>query len=99
HLPVTDFVFLSAYHTAEVTEGRIIDEGLHLAAAVQYCGLRSVVMNMWVIVDEDGYGTILQSVALRFEQPEGVPCCERSAKALRFAVKKLRKKRRITPER
>ncbi|KAH9018667.1 hypothetical protein EDB85DRAFT_601727 [Lactarius pseudohatsudake] len=40
-LPTAEFVFLSACHTAEVTEGIIVDEGLHLAAAVQYCGFRS----------------------------------------------------------
>ncbi|KAH8978918.1 hypothetical protein EDB86DRAFT_3150036 [Lactarius hatsudake] len=37
-LPTAEFAFLSACHIAEVTEGSVIDEGLHLAAAVQYCG-------------------------------------------------------------
>ena len=37
-LPSAEFAFLSACHTAELTEGSIADEGLHLAAAVQYCG-------------------------------------------------------------
>ncbi|KAF8264254.1 hypothetical protein EI94DRAFT_1738861 [Lactarius quietus] len=41
HLPTTEF--LSACHTAEVTEGSIMDERLHLAAAVQYCGFHCVV--------------------------------------------------------
>ena len=54
HLPTAEFAFLSACHTAEVTKGSIIDEGLHLAAAVQYCGFRSVVGTMWEMVDEDG---------------------------------------------
>ncbi|KAH9012976.1 hypothetical protein EDB84DRAFT_1582895 [Lactarius hengduanensis] len=35
--------FPSACHTAEMTEGSIVDEGLHLVAAVQYCGFRSFV--------------------------------------------------------
>jgi CHAT domain-containing protein len=43
HLLTAEFAFLSACHTAEVTEGSIMVEGLHLAAAVQYCGFRSVV--------------------------------------------------------
>ncbi|KAI9445638.1 CHAT domain-containing protein [Lactarius psammicola] len=47
HLPTAEFAFLSACHTAEVTEGSVVDEGLHLAAAVQYCGFRSVVGTMW----------------------------------------------------
>ncbi|KAI9433436.1 CHAT domain-containing protein [Lactarius psammicola] len=54
HLPNAEFAFLSACHTAEITEGSVVDEGLHLAAAVQYCGFRSVVGTMWAMVDEDG---------------------------------------------
>ncbi|KAH9028324.1 hypothetical protein EDB84DRAFT_1272301, partial [Lactarius hengduanensis] len=40
HLPFAEFVFLSARHTAEVTEGSTVDEALHPTAAVQYCGFR-----------------------------------------------------------
>ncbi|KAH9165797.1 hypothetical protein EDB89DRAFT_1858011, partial [Lactarius sanguifluus] len=39
-----EVAFFSACHTA----------GLHLGAAVQYCGFRSVVGTMWAMVDEDG---------------------------------------------
>ncbi|KAH9007867.1 hypothetical protein EDB84DRAFT_1247689, partial [Lactarius hengduanensis] len=53
-LPTAEFAFLSACHTAEVTEGSVVDEGLHLAAAVQCCGFRSVVGTMWAMVNEDG---------------------------------------------
>ncbi|KAH9057575.1 CHAT domain-containing protein [Lactarius vividus] len=77
HLPASEFAFLSACHTAEVTEGSVADEVLHLTAAVQYCGFKSVV------------GT----------KTDETPYHERSAKALRSAVKKLRRKRRITLER
>jgi CHAT domain-containing protein len=52
--PTAEFAFLSACHTAEVTEGSIIDEGLHLAAAVHFSGFRSVVGTMWAMVNEDG---------------------------------------------
>ena len=102
-LPTAEFAFLSACHTAEVTEGSIMDEGLHLAAAVQYCGFRSVVGTMWAMVDEDGrelaenFYKALFSTNSKREQ--GVPYHERSAKALRFAVKKLRRKRQINLER
>jgi CHAT domain-containing protein len=54
HLPAAEFAFLSACHTAELTEGSSADEGLHLAAAVQYCGFRSVVGTMWAMANEDG---------------------------------------------
>ena len=52
--PTAEFAFLSACHKAEVTEGSAADEGLHLAAAVQYSGFRSVVGTQWAMVDEDG---------------------------------------------
>jgi CHAT domain-containing protein len=42
-LPAAEFAFWSACHTAELTEGSSAEEGLHLAAAVQYCGFKSVV--------------------------------------------------------
>ncbi|KAH9023823.1 CHAT domain-containing protein [Lactarius pseudohatsudake] len=101
-LPTAEFAFLSACHTAEATEGSIADEVLHLTAAVQYCGFRSVVGTMWAMVDEDGrdlaeyfYKTLFSAS----RRAEGIPYHERSAKALRFAVRKLRRKRRITLER
>ncbi|KAI9464796.1 hypothetical protein F5148DRAFT_948221, partial [Russula earlei] len=44
-LPVAEFSFLSACHTAEMTEGRI-SEALHLTVKMQFCGFRSVVGTM-----------------------------------------------------
>jgi CHAT domain-containing protein len=101
-LPTAEFAFLSACHTAEVTEGSIMDEGLHLVAAVQYSGFRSVVGTMWAMVDEDGRDlaeNFYKALFSNSRREQGTPYHERSAKALRFAVKKLRKKRRITLER
>ena len=101
-LPTAEFAFLSACHTAEVTEGSVVDEGLHLAAAVQYCGFRSVVGTMWAMMDEDGRDlaeNFYKALFKNSRRDRGVPYHERSAKALQFAVKKLRKKRRITHER
>jgi tetratricopeptide (TPR) repeat protein len=101
-LPAAEFAFLSACHTAELTEGSVADEGLHLAAAMQYCGFRSVVGTMWAMADTDGadlskhfYKAIFADKADR----NGVPYHERSALALQVAVKKLRKKRGMTLER
>ncbi|KAN0140657.1 CHAT domain containing protein [Lactarius tabidus] len=101
-LPTAEFAFLSACHTADVTEGSIIDEGFHLAAAVQFSGFRSVVGTMWEMVDEDGRDlaeNFYKSLFSNSRREQGIPYYERSAKALRFAVKKLRRKRRITLER
>ena len=102
HLPTAKFAFLSACHTAEVTEGSIIDEGLHLAAAVQHSGFRSVVGTMWAMVDEDGRDLAANFYKALFStsrRDQGIPHHERSAKALRFAVKKLRRKKHMTLER
>ena len=103
-LPAAEFAFLSACHTAALTEGSVCatDEGLHLAAAMQYCGFRSVVGTMWAMADTDGedlskhfYKAIFADKA----KQNGVPYHERSALALQLAVKKLRKKRGMTLER
>jgi hypothetical protein len=101
-LPAAEFAFLAACHTAELTEGSSADEGLHLAAAVQYCGFRSVVGTMWAMANEDGPDVakfFYQSMFPKKEKGEPVPYYRRSAGALRDAVKKLRKKRWITLER
>jgi tetratricopeptide (TPR) repeat protein len=101
-LPAAEFAFLAACHTAELTEGSVADEGLHLAAAVQYCGFRSVVGTMWAMADTDGadlskqfYKTIFSDKAKQNREPYH----ERSARALQIAVKKLRNKRGMTLER
>ena len=102
-LPTAEFAFLSACHTAEVSEGSVVDEVLHLAAAVQYCGFRSVVGTMWAMVDDDGRDLAEHFYKALFspasERDQRAPYHERSAKALRFAVKKLRRKKKITLER
>jgi CHAT domain-containing protein len=102
NLPVAEFAFLSISHSAEATEGSVVDEVLHLVAAVQFCGFRSVVGTTWAMCDDDGpdlakhfYKALFPT--LRGEQ--GLPYHERSAEALQFAVKKLRRKRGITLER
>jgi hypothetical protein len=99
HLPDAEFAFLSACHTAEVTEGSIMDEGLHLAAAVRYCGFRSVVGTMWAMKDEDGRDLAKHFYKRLFSGSSETPYHERSAEALRFAVNNLRRKRGITLER
>ena len=103
-VPAAEFAFLAACHTAELTEGSSADEGLHLAAAVQYCGFRSVVGTMWAMANEDGPDVakcFYQSMFSKEEEGESLtaPYYKRSAGALRDAVKKLREKRWVTLER
>jgi len=99
-LPSAEFAFLSACHTAELTDESIADEGLHLSAAVQYSGFRSVVGTMWAMADVDA--TVLARnfyESLFSERWQDVPYCERTGEALRDAVKELRRKKKVTTER
>jgi len=99
-LPDAEFAFLSACHTAGLTYKSIEDEVLHLAAAMQFCGFRSVVGTMWAMADTDGRDlarNFYQSVFS--EGTQGIRYYERTAEALRDAVVKLRRKRGVTLER
>ncbi|KAH9047525.1 CHAT domain-containing protein [Lactarius deliciosus] len=99
-LPDAEFAFLSCCHTAEITQDSIADEALHLTAAMQYCGFRSVVGTMWEMADVDGRDLARSFYKSLFSsQDTSVPYYERSAGALRDATRKLRGKRGITLER
>ncbi|KAI0248471.1 CHAT domain-containing protein [Lactifluus subvellereus] len=99
-LPAAEFALLSACHTAELTEGSIPDEALHLTAAMQYCGFRSVVGTMWAMADTDGRDLAGYFYKSMFSsEDQGVPYYERSAKALRDAAQKLRREKRVGLER
>ncbi|KAH9047494.1 CHAT domain-containing protein [Lactarius deliciosus] len=99
-LPDAEFAFLSCCHAAEITEDSVADEALHLTAAMQYCGFRSVVGTMWEMADTDGQDLAKSFYKSLFSSQEtNVPYYERSARALRDATRKLRRKRGITLER
>jgi CHAT domain-containing protein len=99
-LPSAEFAFLSACHTAELTGDSIADEGLHLSAAVQYSGFRSVVGTMWAMADSDGPVIAKHFYASVFSDKwKGVPYYARTAEALRDAVQVLRMKKRVSTER
>jgi len=99
-LPFAEFAFLSACHTAELTEESIAEEGLHLSAAVQYSGFRSVVGTMWAMADIDGQVLAKHFYASVFSDKwEGEPYYERTAEALRDAVQELRRRKKVTTER
>jgi len=93
-LPNAEFAFLAACHTAELTDDSPADEALHLAAAMQYCGFRSVVGTMWAMADTDGRDLAENFYKSVFSGGKrGVYHHERTAEALRDAVVKLRRKR------
>jgi CHAT domain-containing protein len=92
--PQGEFAFLAACHTAEMTDESPSDEALHLAAAMQYCGFRSVVGTMWAMADADGphlAGNFYES--LFSGRRKGAHYYERTAEVLRDAVVKLRGKK------
>ena len=93
NLPNAEFAFLSACHTAEQTPTSALDEALHLAAAIQFCGFRSVVGTMWELLDLDGpyladkvYAYMMQDLE------EGEVRFKRAAAAVRIAALGLREK-------
>jgi len=93
-LPNAEFAFLAACHTAELTDESPADEALHIAAAMQYCGFRSIVGTMWAMADEDGRDlaeNFYKSVFSEWKQR--VYYHERTAEALRDAVVRLRRKK------
>ncbi|KAI0285177.1 CHAT domain-containing protein [Russula brevipes] len=99
-LSTAEFAFLSVCHAAEWTDEHTPDEALHLTAAMQYCGFRSAVGTMWAMADTDGrelseyfYGRVFA------DEERRVPIGERTARALRDSVQKLRRKEGITLER
>ena len=99
-LPDAEFAFLSCCHAAEITGESVADEVLHLTAAMQYCGFRSVVGTMWEMADTDGRDLAKSFYKSLFSgQETSVPYYERSAGALRDSIQKLRGKRGITLER
>ena len=99
-LPDAEFAFLSCCHAAEITAESVSDEALHLTAAMQYCGFRSVVGTMWAMADTDGRDLAKYFYKSLFSREDpSVPYHERSAEALRYATQRLREKRGITLER
>jgi len=96
--PTTEFAFLPNC-VAEPAKD-IADEGLHLAAALQSNGFRSVVGTMWAMADEDGRDLAeLFYKSLFSSDEQGVPYHQRSARSLRDAVRALRIKQSLPLER
>ncbi|OAX36334.1 TPR-like protein [Rhizopogon vinicolor AM-OR11-026] len=89
HSPNPEFAFLSACHTT-VGHASSPDEAVHLAAAMQFSGFRSVIGSMWS-VDDKVVGQIVSAFYENMIDKSGRLDCTRAAVALHKAVKKLRK--------
>ncbi|KAI0251961.1 TPR-like protein [Lactifluus subvellereus] len=99
HVPTAELAFLAACHTAELTEDGTPDEVLHLTAAMQFSGFRSVIGTMWAMADEDGKDLSEHFYSRMFAADAQVASYEKSARALRHATQKLRTKKGISLER
>ncbi|KAI0246749.1 CHAT domain-containing protein [Lactifluus subvellereus] len=99
HLPTAELAFLAACHTAELAEDDTPDEVLHLTAAMQFSGFRSVIGTMWAMADKDGKDLSEHFYSKMFSEGTQVASYEKSARALRHATQKLRTKKGISLER
>ncbi|EIM91947.1 uncharacterized protein STEHIDRAFT_46182, partial [Stereum hirsutum FP-91666 SS1] len=102
HHPNANFAFLSACHAAEYPVGSIHDEAIHLAAAVQFCGFRSVVGPMWEMADVDGPDLVKDFYSYVFESDVDSSQWNKvglHARALASATKKMRERKGMTLER
>ncbi|KAG2156133.1 TPR-like protein [Suillus clintonianus] len=86
----SEFAFLSACHTT-VGDEKSPDESIHLAAAMQFSGFRSVIGSMWS-VDDGVAHQVVSAFYNNLVDGSGTLDCTRAAMALHEAVKSLRKK-------
>ncbi|KAG0696479.1 TPR-like protein [Suillus ampliporus] len=89
HLQNPEFAFLSACHTT-VGDESSPDEAIHLAAAMQFSGFRSVIGSMWSVDDEVARQIVSAFYGYLVDE-SGRLDCTRAAGALHKAVKSLRK--------
>ncbi|KAG2099612.1 CHAT domain-containing protein [Suillus discolor] len=83
------FAFLSACHTTVGNE-ESPDESIHLAAAMQFSGFRSVIGSMWSVDDEVAQG-VVSGFYENLIDDSGRLDCTHAAMALHKALKKLRR--------
>jgi hypothetical protein len=90
--PAGESVLLPGAQTAELTDGSIPDEALHLSAAVQFSGFRSVIGTMWGM-DDGGQGLAEAIYSSMFSGNDGDEAYhERSSSALQHAVQQMRQR-------
>ncbi|KAG2753856.1 hypothetical protein P692DRAFT_20828860, partial [Suillus brevipes Sb2] len=84
-----EFAFLSACHTT-VGDEKSPDESIHLAAAMQFSGFRSVVGSMWAVDDKLAQKVVSAFYRNLVDGSERLDCT-RAAVALHKAVNQLRR--------
>ena len=90
--PDAELAFLSACHSAAGDVVGTPDEVVHLAAALQFCGFRSVVGTLWGMEDIDGCDVTKDFYKYMFRVPGAIPNFRNSAEALHLATREMRKR-------
>ena len=90
-LPNAEFAFLASCHSA-AGDPQTPDETIHLAAALQFCGFRSVVGTLWEMADKAGPIVSKAFYSYMFRNPGNKADIRDSAKGLSVAIRELRKK-------
>ncbi|KAG9122418.1 hypothetical protein FRC07_001207 [Ceratobasidium sp. 392] len=88
-LPLADFAFLSACHSAEGSIAQ--NESMSLASAMQVAGFRSIVATMYAIGDDDGPVVARTLYEYLFRDPSGAIDSSEAAIGLNKAIRVLRK--------
>jgi len=91
-LPDAEFAFVAACHGAAVDVNGAPDEGIHLSAALQFCGFRSVVGTLWAMSDVDGPDLARDFYQCMFRNLEDVDI-RNAATALNFATREMRRRK------
>lgn len=94
-LPDAQLAFLSACHGAAGDIKGTPDEVLHLAAALQFCGFRSVVGTLWAMADVDVPDVSEDFYRFMFRDVENVDIRD-AATALNLATRATRKRSSMT---
>jgi CHAT domain-containing protein len=98
-LPNAEFAFLSACHSAAGDDVGTPDEAIHLAAALQFSGFRSVVGTLWEMCDNDAPDVSEYFYRYMFRHGRNRVDLRDSAKALNLAINAIRKRKAMTPNR
>jgi tetratricopeptide (TPR) repeat protein len=90
-LPNAELAFLSACHAAAGDIHGTPDESIHLAAALQFSGFKSVIGTLWAMVDDDGPDIADAFYRHMFRNGNTVDLRD-AAESLNVATRKLRSK-------
>ena len=95
-IPLSQFAFLSACHTAGTGDYSLLDESVTLASAVQLAGYPSVVGSLWRVEDKQSVQVVKEVYKWMLQGAEKIDA-ELAAEGLHWAIHLLREKTRNEP--